>query len=124
MLKTNSKVARENIKKYIVNNTDFTGYEKYENINMNDFKTVADAILNICKEEKKHIKYINNFEMFKDWMQGLPSCGLGDFYYYNAIKPLQEILQQSDTDIKKYSEAQSEQLLCNLIYKEIEKATR
>lgn len=123
MLKTNSKKAMENIKKYIIEN--FTPYDG-EEVNVSDFSAVARYIKNTVFNEK--IKYSfergrrNDFYFFEDWCQGLPSV-LDTCYYYNrsAADDLSIILEESDAEKAKYQEKDAEELLTRLIFREIYK---
>lgn len=127
MLKTNSKKAIENIKNYIVNNFDFTNYEEYTNEEKPEtFETIAKFIYKCFIEEKRYnndnYKYSEQ-AIFLDWCSGLPSV-LDTCYFYNrsAVDDLAVILEEAEAEKEKYSEADAEKLLTNLIYREIKKA--
>lgn len=122
-LRTNSKKAIENIKKYVVDHYCPWDYENAPETN--DFNTIAAVILDTFKAE-----YINDYnrrenrqELFARWASGLPSI-LDTCYYYNrpAVDDLGKILEESDTEKAKYSESDAERLLTYLIYREITKA--
>lgn len=146
MLRTNSKKAIENIRAYILDNFDVCNYSEYgyitEAIETNKrrdsydsdlprydiFSMAAHAILDCFHAEK--LKYDNRYQagrvsrsdLFVDWCQGLPSildCG----YYYNrsALKDVQNILEQTNTEAAKYSERDAEKLLTALIWRELNK---
>lgn len=125
MLRTNSKQARENLKKYIVDNFDPSNYDDITITNDTDFAEIAKAIYNTFKAEKPYkTGYKPEAVIFEDWAQGLPSI-LDTCYYYNrsAIDDLSEILEQTETEKAKYKdERAAEKLLTNLIYREITKA--
>jgi len=122
-LRTNSKKAIENIKKYVV---DHYCPRNYENApETDDFNTIAAVILDTFKAE-----YINDYnrrenrqELFASWASGLPSI-LDTCYYYNrpAVDDLGKILEESDTEKAKYSESAAADMLTYLIYREITKA--
>ena len=118
MLRTNSKKARENIRKYIMNNFDGEVYGYPENVS---FKEAKEIIKKAFYDEK--VKYDNRKitipELFADWCSGLPSI-LDTCYYYNrsAVADVAEILESGDAG-KKYGEREAENLLTKLIYKEL-----
>ena len=58
--------------------------------------------------------------MFVDWCQGLPSA-LDTLYYYNrsAVDDLAAILEETEEEKAKYTEAQAEEILSRLIYREL-----
>lgn len=125
MLKSNSKQAIENIRVYVINNFDPCVYD-FEG-NEEDFKTVAQFIYECFVNEKvKHDKRrMTEKELFFDWCQGLPSI-LDTCYYYNrsAVNDLAVILEETETEKARYTEAQAEEMLTHLIYREIKKAVK
>ena len=129
MLKTNTKKARENIKKYIIDNYTPDSYGLPET---SDFNTIAANILETFHAEKPYsAEYIRKhhtpeLETFKTWCTGLPSI-LDTCYYYNrsAVDDLGAILEETESEKSKYSEQDAENLLTYLIYRELTKeATR
>lgn len=128
MLKTNSKKAKENIQQYIIDN--FTP-ESYTDENITGFENIAAFILNTFRSEKYSCKedyrYYNNNEQlaFVDWCAGLPSL-LDTCYYYNrsAVADVAKILEQSESESRKYSESESEKLLTILIYRELKRGEK
>lgn len=121
MLKTNSKKARENVINYIIDN--FTP-ESYTDTPPEEWSEIATFIINTFRSEKysrpEDYRYYNNNESiaFIDWAQGLPSV-LDTCYFYNrsAIDDLGAILEETETEKKKYNETGAEQFLTRLIYK-------
>ena len=121
MLKTNSKKAKENLQKYIINNFDSTNYTDTE---PEGWHEIAQFILDAFRSEKYNCaadyRYYKNNELtaFVDWAQGLPSV-LDTCYFYNrsAVDDLGEILEQTEEERNKYNETDAEQLLTRLIYK-------
>lgn len=102
MIRTNSKKAIENIKKYILEN--FTPY--YEgDVDETDFKKVAKYIQKAIYTEKiknnKNAWRYSKQDIFKDWAQGLPSI-LDTCYYYNrsAVDDLAVILEETEEEKK------------------------
>lgn len=132
MLKTNSKKAIENIRKYIIDN--FNGYEDKESEQLkmdvesdseSNFPTLARYILDKFYWEKVHYNARNNmsnFQLFEEWAQGLPSVISCDYYYFpTAVNDLGDILEETDEERNKYTETQAENLLTKLIYRELSK---
>lgn len=119
MIRTNSKKARENIKKYILDNYTPENYGLEETA---DFKEAATNILEIFHEEKPRNKG-NEQEISIEYCAGLPSI-LDTCYYYNrsAVDDLGAILEETDAEKSKYSEQNAERLLTILIYRELTRA--
>ena len=123
MLKTNSKKARENFRNYII--ARFTP-EGYTDNPPQEFPEIARFILATFRSEKYYLPedfryYRNNeFAAFADWCAGLP--GVLDTYYYcsrSAIDDLGAILEESEEEKARYTEAQAESTLTLLIYREL-----
>lgn len=127
MLKTNSKQARENIKKYIIDNFDCSNYETEHE--PKTFNEIAAFVLECFRSEKYSDKsdycyYKNNeYAAFADWCAGLPSV-LDTCYFYNrsAVDDLAEILEESDSEKARFTERQAENRLTSLIYRELLRA--
>ncbi len=123
MRKTNSKEVKAAIRAYLLENVML----EIEEREIETDKPFTWYFENI-KEEKKYIKYRCNFEMFEDWLQGLG--GFGDDIYYHASKRgfqggkcqdiLQDWLQQTDEEVKKYESQESENLMVRLCWREFE----
>lgn len=123
MRKTNSKEVKAAIRKYLLENV-MLEIEEREIETEKPFTWYFENI----KEEKRHINYRCNFEMFEDWLQGLG--GFGDDIYYHASKRgfqggkcqdiLQDWLQQTDEEVKKYESQESEKLMVRLCWREFE----
>ena len=120
-LKTNSKKARENIQKYIMDN--FNG-ENYKLKTPETFLETAEIILDIFRREYSDKRYSGK-ENFVNWAAGLPSI-LDTCYYYNrsAVDDLGGILEESETEKSRFTEMQAEELLSSLIYRELIKAEK
>lgn len=124
MLRTNSKKATENIRVYIEENFDCTGYELEKE--PETFKEKALFILETCRKEKFYsLNNTSSYEIFKDWCQGLPSL-LDTCYYYNrsAMDDLAEILEETEEEKNRFTESEAEEKLTYLIYRELRKAER
>lgn len=122
MLKTNSKQAKENIKKYIMEHFDFFNYEDEENPAPEEYKDICKCIYDTMIAEKFYSKEVNEYETFKTWCQGLPSL-FDTCYYYNrsAVEDLRIILEETEEEASKFSESEAEERLTYLLYREIVK---
>lgn len=128
MLRSNSKKAIENIKKYIVDHFDCSGHDLEKE--PETFPEIARFILATCWEEKRYsapewFGKIPTQETFIDWCQGLPSV-LDTCYYYNrsAVTDLGDILEETEAERNKFSEQDAERMLSCLIYRELTKAAK
>lgn len=122
MLKTNSKQAMENIKKYIMDNFDYSNYEDEQNAAPTEYNEICKCIYETMKKEKFYSREVNDYGTFKAWCQGLPSI-LDTCYYYNrsAVEDLKIILEETDAEAQKFTEEQAEERLTYLLYREITK---
>ena len=126
MLKTTCKKALENIRQYILENTDVTGYDKYT-----EPKTFTEAALIIWNEFQTAKQYelcrprTNIQECFTEWCAGLPSI-LDTCYYYNrsAVNDLAKLLDETEAEASRFSETEAERQLTWLIFREISKEVR
>ena len=130
MLRTNSKKAAENIRNYIMEDFEYL-QERAEYRGMELDENNVDQVLalawSIFKEEKSgeinKYRFINEYQVFKDWASGL---ALGNLfcYYYNrsAVEDLGNILEESAAEKAKYKEEDAEELLTRLIYREMTRA--
>ena len=129
MLKTNSKKAKENLKKYIMKYSepsfiDYLNYEKNSTFKIDSFSDRCKYLYNRFKEEycnDWNIKQYKSYqEVFNQWTRGLPVGGLFCYWYNREAKDdLQMILEETKQEKNKYTEEQAEILLTNLIYREI-----
>lgn len=128
MLKTNSKQARENIKAYVMHHINFEAYEMED---PKTFKEAANRIMETfydekCKYDKRyHMGRISEWELFKDWCQGLPTL-LDTCYYYNrsAVDDLGDILEETEEEKTRFTEEAAEERLTYLIYRELKKGVK
>lgn len=123
MLRTTSKKALENIRNYILVNTDTSNYEDVEQ--PKNFKEASKIIIDCFYDEYMHGYNLrrNHQECFIDWLSGLPSV-FDSLYYYNrsAVDDLGALLEETEEEKSKYTEAQAEEMLSRLIYREVTKA--
>ena len=120
MLRT--KKAIGNIRAYIMDN--FTP-ENYTDNPPKDFPEVAAFILDTFRKEKmSDLRYrnCNEFAAFTDWCSGLPSV-LNTCYCYNrsAVDDLGRILEETEEEKARFTEAEAERRLTWLIYRELSK---
>lgn len=130
MLRTNSKKAIDNLKKWTVEHFDADGYNDF-NGDKNNFSDCAKFIYRVFLREKyegaEH--YYRNTRMqdiFADWCAGLPSVlDTADYYYTRrAVDVLGEILEETDEEKARYTQTQAEKLLSALLWLHISKAAR
>lgn len=120
MLKTNSKQARQNVQRYIMNNFDGCNHEIET---PKTFTETAHIIMDVFNSEKPAeggYSRMSEQERFTEWAAGLPFI-LDTCYYYNrsAVDDLGEILEETEQEKARYSEQDAEKLLTYLIYKEL-----
>lgn len=125
MLRTNTKKAAANIRAYIMDG--FTP-EGYTDNPPQEFPEVAAFILDTFRNEKYNLpqdfRYYHGCERlaFRDWCAGLAGV-LDTCYYYNrsAVDDLGAILEETEEEKARFTEQEAEQLLTNLIYRELTK---
>lgn len=130
MLKTNSKYARENIRRYIIDHFDPDGYSDtmpyYYTGEPVPYERICADILQTFRSEKYYSESWERAhgwteqQSFTDWAAGLPSI-LDTCYYYNrsAVDDLGDILEETAEERNKYSRQDAEKLLTYLIYREL-----
>ena len=121
MLKTNSKKAKENLKNYIMQYTDYLTEYGYNKKSLNDYTFCCYLIFKIFKTEMSYNFFRNNncFETFKKWAQGLAMGDLFCFLYNREAKnDLKFILEETEKEQEKFTESQAELFLIKLIYNE------
>lgn len=119
MLRSTNKKVLEKIQAYIINGVD----HEYFNLEADpDFNTVCKLILSACQNEKQYCRYNSDFEMFKDWAQGLPTA-FNTGYYYNisAVDLLADWLEETDSEKAKFKESTAEEKITWLLYRELRK---
>ena len=135
MLRTNTKKARENVRRYVVDHFDGTNYapdfdDAERAARTADtgaaFPLVADAIRRTFADEflKHNPRYnagmLPRQALFLDWCAGLPSI-LDTCYFYNrsAVADLGDILEETEAERARFSERDAERMLSLLIYREL-----
>lgn len=126
MLKTSSKTVKERIRQFILDNTTLDNF----NIDTTswDWKQCAVKIREICLDEKSgdyYCRTMSEQQRFADWVRGLPSAFDCEFLYrQSAVDTLGDILDETDEEKARYTETDAENLLINLIWREINYAYR
>lgn len=128
MLKTNSKKALENLRKYIADN--FTP-DNYTSNPPTDYHGIATFIYDCFIEQawttpnEKRYFGGNEYKAFEHWASGLPSV-LDTCYYYNrsAIDDVGIILEETEEEKERFTEREAENLLTRLIYNEIKREVK
>ena len=118
MLKTNSKKAKKNLVRYCVDSsidylTDNYGYDDVSEA------TIYGIIREVYHHEiwsEPQRRYVSSFEQ---WAQGLPCGGLFDYYLRDAVGTLGDILEETEEERNRYSEAEAEIMLTRLIKREV-----
>lgn len=129
MLKTNSKQARENTRRYIMDNFDPCSYDP--DPVPETWPEIAAFIMDCFHGEKlEHDnRYkagkISKYDLFSDWCQGLPSV-LDTCYYYNrsAVDDLGMILEETPEEKARYTEEKAERILTHIIYMELQRGCK
>lgn len=138
MIRSNSKQAKENIKKYILEGVNLEEYSpKYDYIiqaiednktgirNVDIFSLVRHAIKEVVYEEKQKYdlrKNLTLYDYFEEWCSGLPSFLDCDYYYHcTAVDILGNILEETESEKSRYTEQQAETMLTKLMFREIYK---
>lgn len=131
MLKTNSKIVNEKIRAFLMDH--FKDYYNEQSdylpaIDTDDYTSVCNAIIHNFYTEK--VKFdcgyrahrYNLFTLFVDWVSGLCSA-IDSAYYYNvsAVDLLGAWLEETDAEKARYTEAQAEELITKLLWREITK---
>lgn len=124
MLRTNSKKARENIKKYIVEHFCADGYDLPQ-VPVT-FEEHAVCILETFRNEKKYDNSTRiEWFLFVRWCQGLPTILDVNFWYNRSSRvDLEEILEAGDDEYYKHTDAECDMILTKLIYRELISAHR
>lgn len=136
MLKSNSKKAIDNIRRYIMEVSEDIREEEENSLcfdyDISDFDGMADCILN----DHFYIEYLKNNkefalhrktlqELFTDWAAGLP-LNIFDYYYYyaDAVEILGDILEETEEERNRFTEEQAAQKLTYLIFRELTKRAK
>ena len=125
MLKTNSKKAKENLRRYIMEATRDHMEERaeYDGVPTPDtFPAVCREILREFGEEARHNlanPRRSTFECFREWGSGLACGGLFDYFLHEAVPTLGDILEETEEERARFTECQAEGLFSKLIFREV-----
>lgn len=114
MLKTNSKIVKERVKKYILQ--QFEPCEENAKKDFSTFEKVASHIVKTWKNETPE-------ETLKSWLQGLPSEIYVTPWTREERALLKEWLEETEEEAEKYDSDKVEELFYLLITREIKNAT-
>lgn len=128
MLRTNSKKARENLRRYIMDNFDASNYTDNP---PEDWPGIARFIMETYQTEKYYSReymakaHIPEINAFVDWCAGLPSV-LDTCYYYNrsAVDDLGAILEETEEEKARFADPDACLLLSRLIYMELQRGCK
>lgn len=125
MLRTNTRQARENVQKYIM---DGFNPEAYEIEAPETFAETAAVIMEVFNAEKPaegSFARMTEAQRFADWAAGLPTI-FDTCYFYNrsAVDDLGEILEETESEKARFTEQQAEERLTYLIYRELARGCR
>lgn len=124
MLRTNSKKAIENVKKYITDEVKDYIVNDYgtDEQDVDTFDKLAVEVWNIYKSEHGWGRYFGTQGDFEDYARGLALGGLFCYYYNrSAVEDLGDILEETDEEKARFDEEKAEYTLTYLIYREIKK---
>ena len=116
MLKTNSKQARVNLHSYIMNCWNLEPEDQGRSWPETQ-ESIKEAFYYQAYSSDYERKQ-NRQEAFKNWLAGLPK-GLGDYHLCQAVQDLGDILQETQAERERYTEAQASDKLGSLIYREV-----
>lgn len=137
MLKTNSKQARENLRKYIIETSEDYLIECAEydgkQIDTSNFSAVASAVYETFMNEYGSAwigtgnaigsrRNMPENAVFRKYAEGLPCGGLFDYFLHSAVDTVGNILQETEAEKSRFTETKAENMLTSLIYREIKKA--
>lgn len=129
MLRTNSKEAKQNIRRYIADNAaidDTSERETVENLlqgySGDGFDIVARFLLASFRvqvfytaDEKARFAY-NERAAFNYWCSALPSVLDCRHYYKSAVEIAAELLEESPAEAARYTEEAAETFITNWMY--------
>lgn len=124
MLRTNSKQAKEAIRKYLQDGFNNSCYNLDENIyDGMTLPDIAKKFIEILKDEwyKGYNKrnYTNIQSAVIEYLKTLPSSITIDFYYTRERELLKQWLQETEEESKKYDDEKVDSLYWHLLSREI-----
>lgn len=131
MLRSNSKIAKQNLLDYIRTHSadylsDNYGIDPAEIESKADlFRTIYGIFRDEMNPANGYYSRYPEYVAFKDWASGL-AMGSLFCYFYNrpARADLAEILEETPAEAEKYTEEQAEEMLTRLLYRELTSVIR
>ena len=127
MLKTNSKIVRERVRAYVLDNCeDIKEVMEYEGMSTESVDDVLKYVWSVFMDE--YGRYIRRGQTLQDEFSyfggGLP---FNIFDYHNrvgAVDLVGDILEETEAERSRFSEGDAERLMDFFIFRECEKASR
>lgn len=119
MLRTNSKIVRERVRAYVLENSeDIRESMESEEVNIDD---ILKYVWSVFMSEYRRGNFQEEFARFGS---GLP-FNIFDYYYnVSAIDLVGDLLDETEEERSRYSESDAERLMSYLIFRECEKSAR
>lgn len=134
MLKMNSRKALENTDNYLLQFADDIAAENKDVLSFDyDLQEIGD----LCKciynyyfmeeavrfDKRLQAGRISLQELFIEWTQGLPACGVFDFWTYRTycdpVAILGDILEETTEEREKFTDQQAAEKLTYMIWKRL-----
>ena len=124
-LKTNTKKAKENLRRYVVDHYDADGYDA----DTPEAKAVTfEEIAAVIRADVKRVRgwMVEKYDRytwadaFREWVRDMP--GLFDSLYMlggRALDDLAELLEETEEEKNRYTAEQAEEMLTRLLFREI-----
>ena len=124
MIKSNSKLARERIRAYIIDGFHGCDYENEHGVTLESFQSIAAVILADFERVTGGCPYYERMPAqarFYSWLSGLPSMVNTEFFLgCDAARDLvASWLEETETEKNRHSETDAEKFVSYLIYSEL-----
>lgn len=129
MLRTNSKEVKAAIRAYILQEaTDVNnGYVPFADLETAAEAIKADVMRVMSGDYRNRAHNLPGWSErdFSEWVHGLPGLLDLPFIYRqpDAVDVLGDKLQETPAERARYTETQADEMLCRLIFRELDKAT-
>lgn len=126
MLKTNSKIVRERIRTYVLENAeDIT--EEMESGDTASAEEILRYVWSVFMENYGRFAHYRKGKTlqgeFSEFASGLPFSIFDYHYNIKAVDLVGDILEETEAERSKYSESEAERLMDYLIFRECQKST-
>ena len=121
MLTTNSKVVRERVRSYILENSeDIVEVMDYEGVPHEHGDDILKYIwVDYMRREGDFSRGVSYQDGFAQWGSGLP-YNIFDYYYnVEAVKLVGDILDETEEERSRFSESDAEKMMSYLIFREV-----